>query len=157
MSRWLYQLSYRSSGASFGQNTLFRSIHLHGPDRANTDAARAYCTLFLVECKKARFDVDGQRGGRAQSRAHAALHTLVLIMPDPLRHGRNQYALLPQVADPLSQASREPDSSRVKKPSCRGVIWAVLILKSRSNSRVRLQTNGAPEMVGGNVRCTLVR
>ena len=61
MSRWLYQLSYRSSGASFGQNTLFRSIHLHGPDRANTDAARAYCTLFLVECKKARFDVDGQR------------------------------------------------------------------------------------------------
>ena len=55
--------------------------------------------FFLVECKKARFDVDGQRGGRAQSRAHAALHTLVLIMPDPLRHGRNQYALLPQVAD----------------------------------------------------------
>ena len=101
MSRWLYQLSYRSSGASFGQNTLFRSIHLHSPDRANTDAARTYCTLFLVQCKKARFDVDGQRGGRAQSRAHAALHTLVLIMPDPLRHGRNQYALLPQVADPL--------------------------------------------------------
>ena len=81
MSRWLYQLSYRSSGASFGQNTLFRSIHLHGPDGANTDATRAYCTLFLVKCKKARFDVDGQRGGRAQSRAHAALHTLVLIMP----------------------------------------------------------------------------
>ena len=67
MSRWLYQLSYRSSGASFGQNTLFRSIHLHGPDGANTDATRAYCTLFLVKCKKARFDVDGQRGGRAQS------------------------------------------------------------------------------------------
>ena len=102
MSRWLYQLSYRSSGASFGQNTLFRSIHLHGPDRANTDAARAYCTLFLVECKKARFDVDGQRGGRAQSRAHAALHTLVLIMPDPLRTA-NQLTtrFSPQVADPL--------------------------------------------------------
>ena len=101
MSRWLYQLSYRSSGASFGQNTLFGSVHPHGPDGANTDAARTYCTLFLVECKKARFDVHGQRGGRAQSRTHAALHALVLIMPDTLRHGRNQHTLFPQVTDPL--------------------------------------------------------
>ena len=45
----------------------------------------------------------------------------------------------------------------IKQPYRQYLIWAVLILKSRSNSRVRLQTNGAPEMVGGNVRCTLVR
>lgn len=65
------------------------------------DAVRTYYALFPIEYKKAYFDIDGQYGGRAQGHAHAASHTFVLIMPDPLRHGRDQYALLPQVADPL--------------------------------------------------------
>ena len=63
---------------------------------------RAHTVHFSLSNARRRVlmsTVSAEDGHRAVHMPHC-IH-FVLIMPDPLRHGRNQYALLPQVADPL--------------------------------------------------------
>lgn len=111
MSRWLYQLSYRSSRASFGQNTLFRSIHLHGPDGKYGCSAR-YCTLSLSNARRrVLMSRSARRTGTAVHMPHcihlSSYARSAAPRAKPVRPS-------PAGSRSLSQASREPDSSRVK-------------------------------------------